>query len=68
MLPTLTGLLKSSDPGVRSLTASLLGEIGPEAKDAVLTLEELLNDDIKFVAKAAAKALKRINGEVPEKE
>ena len=43
----------------------MLGEIGPEAKDAVPALKALVNDDNRYVGYAAAEALGQIRGSAP---
>ena len=52
--------LQNSDSDIRSIAAVTLGEIGPEAKDAVPALIQALRDQDKHVRRDAAEALEEI--------
>jgi len=58
-VPLLIKALK--DPQVRGYAASILGEIGPSAKEAVQALTVAMKDETVWVRIAAAGALARIN-------
>jgi HEAT repeat protein len=60
-VPPLIESLKDKDVSVRREAAEALGEIGPEAEDAVSPLLDLLRDENEMVQMRAKKALKRIN-------
>lgn len=54
--------VNDEDPERRARAARDLGRMGPEAKFAVARLKELLRDENEDVRKAAAEALRRIEG------
>ncbi|MCH7729539.1 MAG: tetratricopeptide repeat protein, partial [Planctomycetes bacterium] len=54
----LLAALADNDQVVRSIIAGVLGQIGPEAKEAVPRLEALLNDQNEPVIRAAGDALR----------
>ncbi len=56
-VPVLVEALKDSDAAVRAGTASVLGDIGPDAKAAVPALVEALKDSDWWVRASAAGAL-----------
>ncbi|HMF12701.1 MAG TPA: HEAT repeat domain-containing protein [Gemmataceae bacterium] len=60
LVPALVALLKDDDAYVRRGAARLLGQIGPNAKDALEPLEEALQDADKGVTKEVLRAYKRI--------
>lgn len=60
-LPPLLTALNHRDAKVRALACELLGELGPEAKQAVPALEEKVEKDAEPVREAARKAIERIN-------
>ncbi|MFO0863564.1 MAG: HEAT repeat domain-containing protein [Gemmataceae bacterium] len=59
-VPTLVGCLKSSSAESRWQAAFILGNIGPQAKEAIEPLQALTNDGDRTVAMYARNALKRI--------
>ena len=62
-VPALIGALKDKDGYVRQSAAYALGRIGPVAKDAVPALQAITkNDPERAARKAAAMALKKIQG------
>jgi hypothetical protein len=62
-VPYLLEKLKDrSVPENRRFAAWALGEIGPKARNAVLALKDALDDDHLPAQKAAAEALKKIQG------
>ena len=58
--------LRDDDPSVRQWGARLLGEMGPEAKEAAGALKALLDDKDEDVRKTAAAALERAEESRPE--
>jgi HEAT repeat protein len=62
-IPTATELLKAKEWRVRQAAAEALGWIGPKAKIAAPTLEELSNDENPHVRYAAEDALEKIKQE-----
>ena len=52
--------LKSSDPDMRRAAAKELGELGPDAADAVPALAAALKDSDKFVRRFAAQSLAKM--------
>ena len=56
-------LLQDKKWAVRLEAAIILGQIGPEAKDSVSALTEVLKDDDQRVRQYAAKALEKVQGE-----
>jgi hypothetical protein len=65
LLPALKALLKDEEPYVRRGAARLIGQIGPNAKDAMEALEESMVDPDKGVVKETLAARKRIRGLKP---
>ena len=61
-MPALVEALKDKAPPVRQAAAGALGQIGPDAKDAVPDLREAQKDSNKAVSRAAGMALRRIQG------
>ena len=59
-VPHLISLLKDNNRDIRFWAASVLGEIGPKAKDAVLALIQLLDDEDPWLRKEAAWAIESI--------
>jgi HEAT repeat protein len=59
-VPVLIEVLRGKDLLVRPIAVYTLGNIGPEAKDAVQTLIEALNDPDENVHGAALTALEKI--------
>src|SRR5947207_768525 len=59
-VPALLQALREGDPDVRKVAVVALGQIGPDASEAVPLLVEALADD--WIAGAAAQALARIQG------
>jgi hypothetical protein len=61
-VPVLLGLLNKESPRLRELAARSLGEMGPQAREAVPALTELAQrEPNSAVQSAAEEALKRIN-------
>lgn len=60
VIPVLIEQLKAEKFFTRSDAAAALGEIGPDAIDAVLDLEQAANDEDHNVREAASKALQKI--------
>ena len=65
MVGPLTEFLKDGNPQVRWQSAQLLGNIGPDAKDALPTLRDLVSDSNPNVRQFAQKAINQID---PPKE
>jgi len=61
-VPALVQALKDANAEVRGLSAFMLGEIGPAAKDAVPALTEALEDADWAVRFNAQEALRKIEG------
>lgn len=63
-IPTtlLTGTLRDQDIGIRGMSAWILGEMGPKAKEAVPALTQALADPDEWVRTTAAPALVKILG------
>jgi rhamnogalacturonan endolyase len=59
-VPLLLSALRSADPVVRSRAAVILGNIRPEAQDAVAELVKALNDEKWHIRWEAARALEKI--------
>jgi HEAT repeat protein len=59
-IPPLLAALNHKDANVRAFACESLGELGPEAKDAVPVLEQKAQGDSEPVRGAAKKALQRI--------
>ncbi|WP_437226723.1 HEAT repeat domain-containing protein [Planctomicrobium sp. SH661] len=57
---TLTKYLDHTDPGIAQLSAYMLGQMGPEAMDAVPALERLRNNSQGMTSLHAAEALTHI--------
>lgn len=62
-LPVLIKALENEKSFVRSEAASTLSMIGPPAKEALPALKKAAGDPDETVAKAAAEAISKINGE-----
>jgi len=62
IVPYMISLLKDDEWEMRRGAAWILGEVGPEAKDAVPALTEALNDSNPEVRTRAAEALKKVKG------
>jgi HEAT repeat protein len=60
VLPALLEALRDPEPIVRARVASALGDLGPEARDAVYPLVEALRDPDSSVRNSAASALGQI--------
>ncbi len=60
-LPLLLTALNHKDAKVRAFACDLLGDLGPQAKEAAPVLEEKAQGDAEAVRDAARKALGRIN-------
>lgn len=65
LVPALIPLLKDEDPVVRRGAVKLLGQIGPNAKEALEPLEDSITDPDKMVLKETLVARKRIMGLAP---
>jgi HEAT repeat protein len=63
---SLTEMLQDKDARVRTVTAQLLGEIGPEAKAAIPALMDLLQDTEHGVRFAAVQALGKMGPEAKD--
>jgi HEAT repeat protein len=61
-LPVLTKLVTAKDEILRVQAAGALGDLGPEARDAVPLLKKMLDDPHEDVRKTAADALAKIQG------
>ncbi|HYX68048.1 MAG TPA: HEAT repeat domain-containing protein, partial [Terriglobales bacterium] len=61
-LPGLMSTLHSSDSARRASAAQRLGNMGPEAREALQALKAGLDDDSTPVQSAAASAIARIGG------
>jgi len=61
-----TDLLGHGNPIVRQLAARVLGELGPDAKEAVEPLRKALTDEYTEVALEAGGALVRVGGSADE--
>jgi HEAT repeat protein len=64
-VPDLKKLLKDPNRDVRIAAARLLGQIGPDAKDALNDLDELALDEDKQVFQESLKAKKKIINRKP---
>ncbi len=62
MVSSLIGVLKHQKTTVRWGAAICLGNLGPEAREALPTLRLLLQDRNHLVRRAAEEAIKRIEG------
>ena len=60
--PHLLALLSHANAAVRKKAATILGEIGPDAKESLPALSLLLQDQDQSVRDAAKEAIKRIEG------
>jgi HEAT repeat protein len=68
-VPTLLAALEGADTdGLRRVSATALGHVGPQARTAVPQLKKLLDDKDEDVRLAAEEALARITGEAPVKK
>lgn len=63
IVPTMISLLKDDDSEMRRGSAWMLGNLGPDAKDAIPALTVALNDSSEAVRIKAAEALKKIKEE-----
>ena len=61
-LPVLTKLVGAKDEILRMQAAGALGDLGPEARDAVPALRKLLEDPNEDVRRTAAESLTKIQG------
>ena len=61
-VPAFIKLLKDEDRDLRYLGAAWLLQIGPDAKEAVAHLRDLLKDEDEHVRRVAKEALARIEG------
>ncbi len=66
IVPDMITLLKDDNWEMRRGSAWMLGNLGPEAKDAVPALTEALNDTNVSVRMKASEDLKKIKGEAGE--
>jgi hypothetical protein len=65
LVPALKVLMKDDDPYVRRGAVRLIGQIGPNAKDAAEALEDSITDPDKGVVKETLAARKRLRGLKP---
>jgi len=59
-VPALLKLIHDSDEGPRNTSCMALGDIGPEARDALPALRNALNDPNKDVRRFAKQAIEKI--------
>ena len=59
-VPILIGGLKSKDATIRVNSATVLGQMGPAAKEAVAALETAVKDEDNRVRQAATHSLKQV--------
>ncbi|ABW67744.1 HEAT repeat domain-containing protein [Desulfosudis oleivorans] len=67
-VPELRKALKDSKPDVRMAAATALGRIGPDARDALSDLVDVLGDNRHEVREASANAISSIIGTAPVSE
>ena len=60
MIPLLHALLRKGNATMRMMAATCLGEIGPDAKEALPMLSLLLQDTNRLVREAAKEAIRKI--------
>jgi HEAT repeat protein len=61
-IPQLLVFLRHANAEVRKQAATILGQIGPDAKESLPALSLLLQDKDQLVRDAAQEAIKRIEG------
>ena len=62
VIPQLLAFLQHANAEVRKTAATLLGQMGPDAKESLPALSLLLQDQNQLVRDAAQEAIKRIEG------